>query len=65
MIYQVVLLRDGGDVVETLYWNGTLEETRDLARAAAAKWDAEFFLVFDFDGSGDVIYSEQRPFGRR
>ena len=60
--YQVVLRRGSRDM-ETLYWKGSLDETKRLARTIALEWNAEMFLIFEFNGSGVMIYSEQRPFG--
>jgi len=42
MSYEVVFQREGHDV-ETLYWTGPLEETRQLARGIA------------FKGGGDAV----------
>jgi len=42
MSYEVVFQRDGRDV-ETLFWAGPLEETRELARGIA------------FKGGGDAV----------
>ena len=48
--------------METLYWNGSLDETKRLARTIAVERGAEMFLVIECDGSGAVVYSEQHPF---
>ena len=40
-VYQVVFYRNGLDI-ETLYWVGSFEETRALARKIACKGGAEF-----------------------
>ena len=61
MNYRVVLQRGGRDV-ETLYWNGAMCETKELARVVALAWDADVFLVMEVDGRGAVICLEQRPF---
>jgi hypothetical protein len=46
--------------IQTMYWNGSLEETRNLARIAAAKCEADAFQIFDFTGT--ELTSEKYPF---
>ena len=36
MVYEAVLLRNGEEI-QTLYWNGSLQETVNLARTIAVK----------------------------
>ena len=62
MAYQVMFHRNGYEV-ESLYWSGPLEETRQLARQLALKLDADLFRIVDISGGGAEVFSEQRPFG--
>ena len=48
---QVVFQREGHDV-ETLYWSGSVQEARELAREIAYKGGAEAFRIIEFTGSG-------------
>ena len=50
MTYQVVFQRAGRER-ETLYWNGSLDETQRLARTIASEWESDRFLIVEFDGS--------------
>ena len=59
MRYRVVIQKDGRDV-GTLYWNGSLEETKRLARQIAVKREADAFRIFD--SSDAEVGSEKRPF---
>ena len=62
MDYQVVLERNGLDI-ETLYWTGSLNETRELARRVAVERDADVIRILQFDGGGQEVLREERPFG--
>jgi hypothetical protein len=44
MVYEAVLLRNGEEI-QTLYWNGPLQETVNLARTIALKCEADRFRV--------------------
>ena len=59
MRYRVVIQKDGRDI-GTLYWNGSLEETKRLARQIAVKREADAFRIFD--SSAAEVGSEKRPF---
>jgi hypothetical protein len=58
MIYEAVLLRNGEEI-RTLYWNGSLQETVDLARAIAPKCEADRFRIIEFADSGAEVRSEE------
>jgi hypothetical protein len=58
MAYRVVFRRHGRDI-ETLYWNGSLDETRDLARRISSQCEAEEFRRIDFTDTGAEIWSEE------
>jgi hypothetical protein len=60
MSYQVVIEK-GGQNIQTLYWGGSLEETRRIARKIACKYAADALRIFEL--SGLEICFEQRPFG--
>jgi hypothetical protein len=60
MTYRVVIEKDGRNI-QTLYWAGSLEETRWLAREIARKYAAGGLRIFEFGGA-EVCF-EQRPFG--
>lgn len=49
--------------IETVCWNGSLDETIGLARRIAFLWKADFFRIGKFAESGAVVYWEARPFG--
>ena len=51
MIYEAVLLRNGEEI-QTLYWNGSLQETVNLARTIALKYEADRFRVIELADSG-------------
>ena len=46
--YQVVFRREGHNI-ETIYWTGSLEETRELARRIAITLAADDFRIIEFD----------------
>ena len=60
MIYEAVLLRNGEEI-QTLYWNGSLQETVNLARTIALKYEADRFRVIELAG-GIEAHSEESPF---
>jgi len=62
MSYQVVFQRNGR-TRETLYWNGSLDETQELARTIALNPDIDRFLIVEFHGNAAEVYSERNPFG--
>jgi len=59
MSYRVDFQKDGRDI-GTLYWKGSLEETRRLATHVATKVDADAFRISDFTDA--EVGSEKRPF---
>jgi hypothetical protein len=58
MVYEAVLLRNGEEI-QTLYWNGSLQETVNLARTIAVKCKADRFRIIEFGGSGAEVHSEE------
>ncbi|MBV9287991.1 MAG: hypothetical protein JO288_09225 [Hyphomicrobiales bacterium] len=46
MSYQVVFQQESHDI-ETLYWRGAMEETRELARSITPKCGADDFRIFE------------------
>ena len=44
MMYEAVFLRNGEEI-RTLYWNGSLQETINLARTIAVKCKADRFRI--------------------
>jgi hypothetical protein len=63
MTYRVVFESSGRDI-ETVYWTGSLDETRRLARQIARKRRADAFRILDFTNGVAEICLEQSPFGR-
>jgi hypothetical protein len=61
MTYQVVFESSGRDI-ETVYWTGSLEETRRLARQIARKGQADAFRILDFTNGVAEVCLEQSPF---
>jgi hypothetical protein len=59
MSYRVVIQKDGHNI-QTLYWAGSLEETRTLARKIASKYAADDLRIFELGGA-EVCF-EQHPF---
>ena len=57
MVYEALLLRNGEEI-QTLYWNGFLQETVNLARTIALKC-ADRFRIIEFTGSGAEVRSEE------
>jgi hypothetical protein len=60
MSYRVVIEKDGQNI-QTLYWGGSLQETRRIARKIACKYAADGLRIFELDGA--EVSFEQRPFG--
>ena len=60
MSYRVVIEKDGQNI-QTLYWGGSLEETRRVARKLACKYAADGLRIFELAGA--ELCFEQRPFG--
>jgi hypothetical protein len=56
--YRVVFQRDGR-VIQTLYWNGSFEATRSLARQIAIKVEADAWRIFD--STDAEVPSEKHP----
>jgi hypothetical protein len=46
--YQVVFQREGHRI-ETIYWTGSLEETRELAQGIARRLAADVFQIIEFN----------------
>ena len=61
MVYKIVVQRNDREI-DTLYWNGSLEETISLARAISIKCEADRFRVTELDGGGSEAHSEEAPF---
>jgi hypothetical protein len=61
MVYKIVVQRSDSEI-DTLYWNGSLEETINLARKIGVKCEADRFRVVEFAGSGAEVRSEDAPF---
>jgi hypothetical protein len=60
MVYKVVFQR-AERVIETLYWDGSLEETISLARSVAFECGFEEFRIIESGGNGAEVFSEQLP----
>jgi hypothetical protein len=60
MVYKVAFQRADREI-ETLYWEGSLEETISLARSVARECGFEGFLIIESDGSGTEVFSERLP----
>jgi hypothetical protein len=58
VIYEAVLLRNGEEI-QTLYWNGSLQETVNLARTISLKCEADRFRIIEFADSGAEVRSEE------
>ena len=58
MVYKVILKRNGGEI-ETLYWNGSLQETVNLARRIALRCQADRFRIFELGGNAAELRSEE------
>jgi hypothetical protein len=60
MVYKV-LFQLADRETETLYWNGSLEETISLARSTAFECGFEEFRIIESAGSGAEVFSEKLP----
>jgi hypothetical protein len=58
MPYEAVLLRNGEEI-QTLYWNGSLQETVNLARTIALKCEADRFRIIELADSGAEVRFEE------
>ena len=58
MVHEAILLRDAEEI-QTLYWNGSLQETVNLARKIALKCGADRFRIIEFTDSGAEVRSEE------
>jgi hypothetical protein len=58
MVYEAVLLRNGEEI-RTLYWNGPLQETVNLARTIALKCEADRFRIIELADSGAKVRLEE------
>ena len=61
MSYQVVFQSNGRDV-ETVYWTGSLDETRRLARQIARKCQADAFRILGLPNGAAEVCLERSPF---
>ena len=50
MVYEAVFLRNGEEI-QTLYWDGSLQETVNLARTISFKCEADRFRVIELADS--------------
>jgi hypothetical protein len=64
MVYKIVVQRNDHEI-DTLYWNGSLEETINLAREIGIKCEADRFRVIELAGGGAEAHSEEAPFLRK
>jgi hypothetical protein len=60
MVYKVTFQRADREI-ETLYWEGSLEETTSLARSVASECGFEEFRIIESGGSGAEVFSERLP----
>ena len=61
MVYGAVLLRNGEEI-QTLYWNGSLQETVNLARTIALKCEADRFCIIELaDSSAECAWKKPLP----
>ena len=58
MVYEAVFLRDGEEI-QTLYWDGSLQETVNLARTISIKCEADRFRVIELADSGAEVRLEE------
>jgi hypothetical protein len=58
MIYEAVVLRNGEEI-GTLYWNGSLQETVNLARTIALKCEADRFRIIELADRGAEVRLEE------
>jgi hypothetical protein len=65
MLYEAVFLRNGEEI-QTLYWNGSLQETVNLARTIALKCEADRFRIIELaDSSAEVRLEEAASLNSR
>ena len=65
MVYQAVLLRNCEEI-QTLYWNGSLQEMVNLARRIALKCEADRFRIIEHaDSSAEVRLEEAASLNNR
>jgi hypothetical protein len=60
MVYKVTFQRVDREI-ETLYWEGPLEETISLARSVASECGFEEFRIIESSDSGTEVFSERLP----
>ena len=58
--YQVVFQREGHPI-ETIYWTGSLEETRGLAKRIACRLAADGFQFIEFNADAPACSGPIRP----
>ena len=58
-VYEAVLLRNGDEEIQTLYWNGSLQETVNLARTISLKCEADRFRIIELADSGAEVRFEE------
>ena len=62
MGYKIIFQNDGREI-ETIGWNGSISETRELARRIGLLIGAEVFRITDLT-TDEEVSMEQRPFRR-
>jgi hypothetical protein len=60
--YKIIFKNDGREI-ETIGWNGSISETRELARGIGLLIGAEVFRITDLT-TDEEVSMEQRPFRR-
>ena len=60
MLYKVAFQRADREI-ETLYWEGLLEEMISLARSVASDCGFEEFRIIESGGKGAEVFSERLP----
>jgi hypothetical protein len=58
MVYEAVFLRNGEEI-QALYWDGSLQETVNLARTISFKCEADRFRVIELADSGAEVRLEE------
>jgi hypothetical protein len=58
IVFEAVLLRMGEEI-QTLYWNGSLQETVNLARTIALKCEADRFRIIELADSDTEVRLEE------
>jgi hypothetical protein len=61
MSYKIVVQRNDREI-DTLYWEGSLEETINLAREIGIKREADRFRVIELADCCAEVCSEEAPF---